>query len=135
MAEEKKTYLGIDWGASDIGIAFADGEMRMAFALGTIKNDRDLLPKITEMIAERNVGAVVIGIPSHVNRKEEEYDGEKLGKAIQKLLPVRIAYQDEMFTTKMAEANLKAMGLKHVSRYDDAEAARIILQEWLDRKK
>ena len=47
--------------------------------------------------------------------------------------PIRIEYQNEMFTTKMAQANLIERGVKHVSLHDDEEAARIILQEWLDK--
>ena len=35
--------------------------------------------------------------------------------------------------TKMAQQNLIERGMKNVSKYDDEEAARIILQEWLDR--
>jgi len=45
-----------------------------------------------------------------------------------------VEYQNEMFTTKMAQANLIERGEKGVSQHDDEEAARIILQEWLDRK-
>jgi RNase H-fold protein (predicted Holliday junction resolvase) len=61
-----------------------------------------------------------------------EYEGEKLGKLIQKLFSVNVVYQNEMFTTKIAQARLIERGEKKVSKRDDAEAARIILQEWLD---
>jgi len=40
-----------------------------------------------------------------------------------------------MFSTKMAHFNLKKQGKKEIKKYDDKEAARIILQEWLDNKK
>jgi RNase H-fold protein (predicted Holliday junction resolvase) len=64
-----------------------------------------------------------------------EYEGEKLGKLIGEQLPaIHIAYQDEMFTTKMAQANLIERGEKHVGRHDDAEAARIILQSYMDKE-
>jgi RNase H-fold protein (predicted Holliday junction resolvase) len=39
-----------------------------------------------------------------------------------------------MFTTKMAQFNLRERGMKHVSKHDDVEAARIILQAWLEKK-
>lgn len=133
MSEEWKNYIGIDWGASAVGVSYADAETRMAFPLPTLPNDRNLTRVLGDIITERSVGTVVIGLPSHVNRKEVLHEGEKLGAAIGKLYPVRIAYQDEMFTTKMAEANLKERGLRHIARFDDAEAARIILQEWLDK--
>lgn len=131
MAE--KGFLGIDWGSVDVGIAVADPETRIALTCTTLRNDEQLLQRIAEIIEREDVGTVVIGIPSHVNRVAVEYEGEKLGKLLQQFLPdIRIAYQDEMFTTKMAQQNLIERGMKHVSKHDDEEAARIILQEWLD---
>lgn len=127
-----ENYLGIDWGASDVGVAFSDAETRIAFSLTTLKNDARLLERLSELFSEHGIGTVIIGIPSHVNRKEAVYEGELLGAAIRKRFPVDIAYQDEMFTTKMAEANLRERGIRRISRFDDQEAARIILQEWLD---
>ena len=142
-----QNYLGIDWGASDIGIAYAEAETGIAFSLLTIKNDQQLLSRLGKLFSEHEIGTVVIGIPariatrsvadgpSHVNREEAVYEGEKLGCAIREHFPVGVVYQDEMFTTKMAQANLKARGVKRISRFDDQEAARIILQEWLDRRQ
>lgn len=133
MAE--KGFLGIDWGSVDVGIAVADPETRIALTCTTLRNDEQLLQRIAEIIEREDVGTVVIGIPSHVNRVMVEYEGEKLGKLLTAFLPeLRIAYQDEMFTTKMAQHNLIERGMKNVSKHDDEEAARIILQEWLDRQ-
>lgn len=128
-----KNFLGIDWGASDVGVSFADAETRIAFPLSTLRNDRNLIGVLGSIVVEKNIGTIVIGIPSHVNRKSVSYEGEKLGSILEKHFPVAVAYQDEMFTTKMAEANLKERGIRHIARFDDMEAARIILQEWLDK--
>lgn len=130
---ETFNYLGIDWGKADIGLALADGETRIAFAYKTLNNDKDFLQKLAEIIAKENVKKVIIGIPSHINREEIEYDGETLGKIMEANLGVSVYYQNEMFTTKMAQANLIEKGVKKIKRYDDQEAARIILQEWLDK--
>lgn len=129
-----KAYLGIDWGASDVGVALADGETKMAFTYVTLANDKKLLQHLAEIIEREDVGTVVIGIPSHVNREEVEYAGERLGEALKETISgIRVEYQNEMFTTKMAQANLIERGAKRVSSHDDEEAARIILQEWLDK--
>lgn len=128
-------FLGIDWGASYVGIAFSNAETRMAFAVCSIKNDKTLLATLGELFSEREIGTAVIGIPSHVNRRDAVYGGEILAEAIRKEFPsVRIEFQDEMFTTKMASANLREHGIRNISRFDDQEAARIILQEWLDSR-
>lgn len=133
MSEEPKNYLGIDWGASAVGVSYADAETRMAFPLPTLPNDRNLFRAIGEIIDGKGVGTVVIGLPSFVHRKRILYDGEIFGAELGKRFPIRVAYQDEMFTTKIAEANLRERGARNISRFDDAEAARIILQEWLDK--
>lgn len=127
-----KNYLGIDWGSVNVGVAIADGETQVALAYATLKNDKHLLEKLGEIISEENITDVIIGIPSYVNRKEVEYEGEKLGKLIQELFPVNVSYQNEMFTTKIAQDHLIKLGEKKVSKRDDTESARIILQEWLD---
>jgi len=137
MTTEKEheifNYLGIDWGKANIGLALADGETRIAFAYKTLDNDKDFLRNLAEIIAKESVKKVVIGIPSHINREKVEYEGETLGKIMEANLGVNVYYQNEMFTTKMAQANLIEKGVKKIKRYDDQEAARIILQDWLDR--
>ena len=130
-----KNYLAIDYGQSKVGLAMADGETKIAFAYETLDNDRNFFQKMAEIIEEENVRTVIIGIPTYVNREEVEYEGEKLGKKLKKVLPfIEIEYQNEMFTTKMAHENLIKKGIKGIKKYDDQEAARIILQSWLDKK-
>jgi|GEM_PF-966598 putative Holliday junction resolvase len=128
-----KNFLGLDWGESKIGIAFADAETRMAFSVCVLKNDKTLFSGLEKLFSEREIGTVVIGVASHVNRQEVISGGEKLGSEIVKKYPsIHVKYFDEMFTTKMASANLKEHGIKNLARFDDQESARIILQEWLD---
>lgn len=140
IASPKRTeishYLGVDYGTSKIGLALADWETRMAFTYVAIKNDKNLLSNLSEIIKEKNVSKVIIGVPTYISKKKVEYGGEALGKLITESFPgVQIEYQDEMFTTIMAENNLIARGIKKIKRYDDKEAARIILQEWLDNRR
>jgi putative transcription antitermination factor YqgF len=128
-------FLGVDYGETDVGLALADEETRVAYRLKTLKNNKNFLQELAKIIESKNVGTVIIGIPSHVNRKEVEYKGEEIGEIVKKTLGVKVEYQNEMFTTKIAQANLIEKGMKKIKRYDDQEAARIILQEWLDSRK
>ncbi len=48
---------------------------------------------------------------------------------------MRVHFIPEMFTTRMAQANLRERGLSKEIGFDDQEAARILLQEWLDTQK
>lgn len=125
-------FLGIDYGKTNVGLALADEETKIAFIYKALKNDKNFLQDLAEIIERENVKTVVIGVPSYVNREQIEYDSEKLGKFIEENLKVEVEYQNEMFTTKMAQAKLIEKGVKGIKRYDDQEAARIILQEWMD---
>lgn len=125
-------YLGIDWGTAKLGLAFADSETRIASGLETVKNDDRLSGVLEKIIRSRHIDTVVVGIPSRINREETEYESERFGRELGRRLGVRVAYQDEMYTTKLAREHLKEQGIRHLDRYDDREAARIILQEWMD---
>jgi len=55
-----------------------------------------------------------------------EYEGFAFGKLLEKELNIKVEYQNEMFTTRMAEDNLIEKGAKNIKNLDDKEAARII---------
>ena len=134
MNNEKANYLGLDWGSAKVGAALAHGETRVALPYATLQNDKDLIHRLGEIIAAEDVGTTVIGLPHYAPHTQEESAGQKLGQALVRHFGVRVEYQDEMFTTKMAQANLIERGEKSVSKQDDEEAARILLQEWLDKQ-
>ncbi len=145
--KKASNYLGIDWGAVKVGVALAHKETKLALAYATLQNDQYLLKRLGAIIAAENIATVVIGIAirgvtrniaggkSLGNRQDAEHAGKKLGRLIEKRFSVSVVYQNEMFTTKMAQDRLKESGAKRISKIDDAEAARIILQEWLDAKQ
>ena len=124
--------LGIDYGKSNVGLALADTETKMAFAYSTIKNEKDLRNNLLEIIEKENIRKIVIGIPSYSTQGSVEKEAGELGEFLKNTLEIEVFYQNEMFTTKMAQNNLIEKGMKGVNKFDDQEAARIILQEWLD---
>ena len=124
--------MGIDWGQKKIGVAIADSETRIAVSLKTLPNDKNLLDSFANIIEEHAVREVVIGIPSHVNRECVEYGGEKLGKSLFERFHLSLHYENEMFTTKMARAELVERGVRrNLDDLDDALSARIILESFL----
>jgi len=130
--------LGVDYGKAKIGLAIADSETRMAFVYGTIENNKELFGKLAEIIEKEGVTKVIVGVPGFRNQgdkgNQEVYRG--FGEMLRKNLPdIEILFMEEMFTTKMAQDNLKEKGMRDVKRHDDEEAARIILQSWLDQSR
>lgn len=130
------SYLGIDWGEKKVGVAVADSETRVALPLATIPNNARLLESLARIFAEHAVRHVVIGIPSHVNRAPVEYGGEQLGALVSDRFHLTVSYENEMFTTKMARAELVQKGVRsHLDDLDDAQAARIILESFLAHRE
>lgn len=129
---QASSFLGLDFGRAKIGLALADGETRMAFALETLKNDRQFQEKLRKIITEKNISKIIIGKTKHDKDLKSSEEKLKFGKQLEEKLGITVEFFEEMFTTKMAHENIKMRGGKNISQLDDQEAARIILQSWLD---
>ena len=126
--------LGVDFGEAKVGLALADTETKIAFAYGTLDNAKDLIDKLGDIIVKESVKAVVIGKPKE-SEKFSSLNISKFADEIGDFFPmVRVEFEDEAFTTKMAEDRIKETGKKNIKDLDNQEAARIILQSWLDRQ-
>jgi len=129
-------YLGIDWGLNKTGLAMADDELKIATVLGEVPTE-NLTEKIKELQTEYGSLQIVFG---NLNQAEQ-FIGEK-NDAVQeqknellteiKKMGVGIVLAEEMLSTKMAQQNLLESGKKMVSKKDNGESAKIILQGWLD---
>lgn len=129
---ETSHILGIDFGKAKIGLAIADSETRMAFAFDTLENNNNFIAKLNEIIKKKNVTVIVMGIVRHEKDPKSVKEKMDFAEMIKKETGIFVAFQDEMFTTKLAQENIKKRGDRNISQKDDQEAARIILQEWLD---
>jgi putative transcription antitermination factor YqgF len=126
-------FLGVDFGAAKVGLAMADAETKIAFVYDTIKNDKNLVQNIGQICEKENVKTIVLGTSFEKGMKQRDFDVQKIADTLRKSLGVEVVFQEEMFTTKMAEDNLIAKGVKGLKKFDDAEAAKIILQSWIDK--
>jgi RNase H-fold protein (predicted Holliday junction resolvase) len=122
-------YIGIDWGAKDCGIAWADTETGIATVYKQVSRE-DLMEEIKNINEEFGIAEIIFGINSDKDKEKRK----KLLKEIKKL-GIKVDFENEAFSTLLAQSNLIAAGAKNVSKIDDAEAARIILQSRLDKNK
>ncbi len=128
-------YLALDYGASKIGLALADSEVRIAFAYSTLDNDRHFMEVLGKIIELEEIDKIIMGTLGMAGAKQKKsFEAEEIGEKIKKELEIDIVYQEEMFSTKMAQSNLKEKGMKKIKQWDNQEAAKIILQSWLDKK-
>jgi len=125
--------LAIDFGKSKVGLAFSEMETGLAFALGIIPKDRDFFETIKKIVEEKEIDRVILGKPKWTE-EERDWKRERLVDFIQSSLGIKVELVEEMFTSKMAQENMKEAGKKNISQ-DDSEAARIMLQDWLEENK
>jgi len=123
--------LGVDFGKSKVGLAVADTETKIAFVLTTLENNKELFDNLARIIAEKEIGRIVLGVTEYGNLEDEEK--KAFGERLKNKLNISVEFHNEMFTTKMAQDNLKEAGVKNISKDDDSESAKIILQSWLDK--
>ena len=133
---ETSQILAIDYGRSKVGLAMGEMAVKIAFAYKTLPNNDNFFAELSKIIAQEEIKKVIIGLPGHNNFKnsEEAQEIKKLGEKIEAELKLPVAYQEEMFTTKMARNNLKEAGMKKLEQYDDEESARIILESWMEKQ-
>lgn len=129
--------LGIDYGDQRIGVAVSDVNASLASRFLTIQNDslKESIQKIKEIIAEEFIQKIVIGVPFGLKTISEQT--EKTNHFISYLIKgidIPVIKISEIFTTKMAKENLLNAGIrkKELKELIDQEAAKIILQDYLD---
>lgn len=124
-------YIGIDYGDT-IGIAFSDEAGVFAFPHASIQSDGKEVNEIARLCAERGVHEIVIGdtraLNGGANRITERSDrfAESLGRAT----GLSVHREREAWSSVEA-ARFAPQG----DRHNDASAAAIILQRFLDRPR
>jgi putative Holliday junction resolvase len=145
---ERKAYLkrkmGLDVGDKTIGIALSDPLGITAQGLMTyrrIGRKKDMA-FITELVKNHECDTVVIGLPINL-KGEDSVQTEKVRLfrthlenklRSSSLASVKIEWQDERFTTSIAEDILIKADVSREDRKKviDKQAAVLILQSWLD---
>ena len=134
--------LGLDIGKKRIGVAGCDGTGLIATPLTTITRVgfTDDVAQLQQLIAEREVTILVIGLPYSLAGEwgKQAQRTEKYAERLASVLKLPIEYMDERLTSIEAETQLKTkrgFSPRRDKAQIDAHAAAIILQQWLDHKR
>ena len=128
----KQVFLGLDVGTKRIGVALGDSVSRIAQPLPTVNAEES--GKIQDCLREYEVTDVVVGRPR--NQAGDVTAQTALVEAFiaevfqAENLPIH--WQDESITSVMAEERLKSSKKPYTKADIDAEAAAIILQDYLE---
>lgn len=132
--------LGIDLGEKRVGLAVSDPLGLTAQGLSTIehKGTNALLDVIGEVIAERQVAEIVVGLPRNmdgsIGPKAEE--AESFADRLRERFGLPVHMVDERLTTVRAEREMLRADLSRKKRQKriDRMAAQFILQQFLDTR-
>jgi putative Holliday junction resolvase len=130
--------LALDLGRARIGVAISDELQLLAHPLETIPADDQATSRLAQIIREKKVEQVVVGIPRQMNGQIGPAATEALRfvEKLRAILPCPVITWDERLTTVAAHRALRDAGKKtrDTRAYVDQVAAQMILQEYLDRR-
>ncbi len=130
--------LGLDLGTRTIGLALSDVGYIIATPLETIARTKlkPDLEKLTRIIADQGVGALVLGLPINMDGSEGRrcQATRQFAADLLKALDIPLAFWDERLSTFAAEAALLDADVSRKRRAEviDKVAAAVILQACLD---
>ncbi len=131
--------LAIDFGRVRIGVAISDELQLLAHPLETIAANQRSIARVAEIVRERKVDHVVLGIPRQLSGKIGSAATETLqfAEKLRAILPCSVVAWDERLTTVAAHRALREAGKKTraTRHYVDQVAAQMILQGYLDRRQ
>lgn len=135
--------LGLDVGDKRIGVAVCDPLRLAARPLETVVRggrDRDNWPHFAEIVRREEIVEIVCGLPLHMNGDEGDQAKrtrrwakrfvEAMREASARALPLH--FHDERLSSYAADEILASTGVK---ASQDAAAAAVILQSWLDEQR
>jgi putative Holliday junction resolvase len=128
------TLLAFDYGEKRIGVAVGNSLTRSARPLVIVQNrSREYrFAEVGKLIAEWKPDALVVGLPMHPDGTPHEMTqlAKRFGNQLNGRFNLPVTWVDERYSSVEAEATTRA----NKGRVDmlDAEAASIILQQYLD---
>jgi putative Holliday junction resolvase len=134
-----KRILGVDYGRVRIGLAISDELQLLAHPLETIAFGNKAVARIAEIVRDKNVECVVVGVPKLMSGVAGTAANEVMAFAekLRGALSCEVVTWDERLTTVAAERALRDAGKKTraTRSYVDQVAAQMILQGFLDRQR
>lgn len=123
-------YLGLDFGMRRVGLALSEGTLASPLKIIHGQSLDDLVAKVLEVIKIEQIDKIVIGKPEGFIGRMVEVFAELFRKK-----GYEVDITDETLSTQDAIANMIEGGVsKKDRRLPDAEAASIILQNYLDNQ-
>ena len=130
-----QTLVSLDVGEKRIGVAVADTGVRIAVPFTTVLVDGNEIQSIAEIVLKEGAKTLVVGYPRNQQGEATAQTNyvEKFTEQLD-ILEIPIVFQDESLTSVMAEQRLKDHKRPYTKADIDAQAAAIILQDYLEQR-
>jgi putative Holliday junction resolvase len=127
--------LALDYGSARCGCAVSDPTGTIVTPIEPIARPaaRSGLAAILALVAEREVGRILVGLPLSLRGGDTEQTRETrafaaaLSARLGESVPVEL--YDERFTTRIAA------GMHNAATSEDSRAAAVLLEDWLSRAR
>lgn len=125
--------LALDIGGRRIGVAKGDTVLRIAHPYETVVVDGSEFTKLEAIVKDVEPEKIVVGFP-----RNQSGEATAQTQAVQlvaeqlKRFRTPIVFQDESLTSVIAEQRLREAAKPYTKEMIDAEAAAIILQDYLE---
>ena len=122
--------LSIDYGDARIGLAHSSDEHKIALPLKVIQNNNQIWEELNHIIQDYDIDYILVGLPLNFS-SEDTQQTLKVRQFIQELkskFAITVEEYDERLTSSLAKRYIpKGQSI-------DIESARILLEEWLDKR-
>ena len=128
--------IGLDVGTKRIGVAKADSSTKIAIPDGFVNVNGQEFAEIARIARMYNTSTFVVGLPRNNSGEETKQSlyARNFARQLAMSIPnTRIYFEDESLTSVEAERRLKGRKKNYKKGEVDAEAASIILQDFLER--
>lgn len=131
-----ESLLALDVGSVRIGVARANVIARIAEPLTTLANDEGIEQALNRLIDAERARTIVVGLPQNQHGEDTEQTRfvRDFAKRIQGFASVEIVFQDEADSSNKAEKILQGRGKPYGKGDIDAEAATLILQDFIEEQ-
>jgi len=130
-----KSLVALDVGEARIGVAVADSQVKIAMPFTTVPVDGNEVREIARIVIDQDADTIVVGYPRNQSGDPTAQTAyaEDFATKLQDI-DAEVVFQDESLTSVIAEQRLKERGQPYQKGDIDAEAAAIILQDYVEGK-
>lgn len=126
--------LALDFGGKRVGMAVANTSVKVPRLLPTLIVDDSLDDQIRDIVTYEGVDTIVVGYPRNLSGEPTAQSAtvEAFVSTLKDLVDIPVVVQDESLTSIRAEEILRERGKPYAKADIDAEAAALILQDYLE---